>query len=248
MSEKTNLEVIDVDGALRETHHDAMETLESEGDTRLSFFKKAGLAGGTAMGSGAIMSTLVPGVAAAATKGAPPARIFGRGDVGILQYALQLEYLESAFYREASQNQARRKFIKDPQVQVFLRQVNRDEAAHVRYLKAGLGKAALPAPRYNFRRDTSNARAFLKASYTFENEGVHAYFGQAGNLRSPAFLKAAASILTIEARHAAVVGFLRFGSGKGISPDGPFDIPFPAGRVLRDVKSLHYIKSGPLRS
>lgn len=248
MSETTNLEVVDIDGALRETHHDMVETLEAEGDTRLGFFKKAGLAGGAAMGSGAIMSALIPGVAAAATKGAPPASIFGKGDVGILQFALQLEYLEATFYKEASKNQASKKFIKDPQLAIFLKQVTKDEAAHVKFLKAGLGKAALPAPKFEFGNDTSNEKQFVKASYTFENEGVHAYSGQAGNLASPKFLAAAASILTVEARHAAVIGIIATNSGKGIVPDGPFDVPFTANKVLSDVKSLHYIKSGPLKS
>lgn len=248
MTDAKQLETIDVDGALRETAHDAVETLEADGDTRASFFKKAGLAGGAAMGSGALLSTLVPGVAMAATKGAPPAKIFGKGDVGILQFALQLEYLEAAFYKEASKNQAKMKFLKDPQEQIFLKQVTKDEAAHVAFLKKGLGKAALPAPKFNFGTDTSNGKQFLKASYTFENEGVHAYFGQAGNIQKPAYLAAAASILTIEARHAAVVGLLARNSGKGIAPDGPFDTPKTAAQVLKDVSSLHYIKSGPLAS
>lgn len=248
VTDQTKLEVVDVDGALRETAHDAMEALESEGDTRAGFFKKAGLAGGAAMGSGALLSALVPDLAAAKAKGAPPAKIFGKGDIGILQYALQLEYLESSFYNEASANQRKRKFLKDPQEQIFLKKVTADEAAHVKFLKAGLGKAALPKPKYDFGTATSNGKQFLKASYIFENEGVNAYFGQAGNIKTPKYLVAAASILTIEARHAAVVGFLARNSGMGIAPDGAFDEPKTASQVLKDVSSLHYIKSGPLAS
>lgn len=246
MTDATKLEVLDVDGAIRETAHDAMETLEAEGDTRLDFFKKAGIAGGAAMGSGALLSALVPGVAAAA--GAPPVGIFGKGDVGILQFALQLEYLESAFYNEATQNQAKSPFLKTKQLQVFLKTVTKDEAFHVKFLKTGLGKAALPPPKFDFGGDTSNAKQFIIKSKTFENEGVHAYLGQAGNLVSPKFLGAAASILTIEARHAAVIGFIAATTERGITPDGPLDVPFTANKVLSDVKTLHYIKSGPLKS
>jgi len=247
VTDATKLEVLDVDGAIRETAHDAMETLEAEGDTRLDFFKKAGIAGGAAMGSGAVLSALVPGVAMAAN-GAPPAAIFGKGDVGILQFALQLEYLESAFYNEATKNQAKSRFLKTKQLQVFLKTVTKDEAFHVKFLKTGLGSAALPPPKFDFGGDTSNAKQFIIKSKTFENEGVHAYLGQAGNLQSPKFLGAAASILTIEARHAAVIGFIAATTETGITPDGPLDVPFTANKVLSDVKGLHYIKSGPLKS
>ena len=36
-------------------------------------------------------------------KGRPP-KSFGKGDIGILNYALTLEYLEAAFYAEAKKN------------------------------------------------------------------------------------------------------------------------------------------------
>lgn len=246
MSNETKLEVLDVDGALRETAHDAMETLEAEGDTRAGFFKKAGLAGGAVMGGGALLAGLVPGSALAA--GEPPAKIFGKGDIGILNYALQLEYLESTFYIEALKNQQNKKFLKDPLEIVFLKQVTKDEAAHVKFLKSALGSKASAKPKYNFGNDTSNGKQFLKASVAFENTGVGAYFGQAGNIKSPANLIAAASILTVEARHASVVGLLATNAGRGIVPDGPFDKPVTAAKTLKAVQGLGYIKSGPLAS
>ena len=48
-----------------------------------------------------------------------------------------------------------------------------------------------------------------------ENPGVHAYLGQAPNIKPPAYLIAAAEIVTVEGRHAGAFGLL---SGKAIAP------------------------------
>jgi ferritin-like protein len=45
---------------------------------------------------------------------------FGKGDIGILNYALMLEYLEATFYNEATANQHRNAFLSNPQARVFL--------------------------------------------------------------------------------------------------------------------------------
>ncbi|HEX3733913.1 MAG TPA: ferritin-like domain-containing protein [Solirubrobacterales bacterium] len=240
MSEEKILDQTNVDGVIREAADNAAETL-GDGDTRLSFLKKAGLAGGAVMGSGALLGALSPaGAMAASGKGRPPAK-FGKGDVGILNFALTLEYLEAAFYNEASANQKKSKFIKDKQTQVFLKTVTTDENAHVAFLKKALGSQAVAAPKVDFGGTTSSESTFVKTAVALENTGVHAYSGQALNIAKPAYVAAAISILTIEARHASVAGLLLSGKSSGITPDGAFDTPFTAAEVLKAVEGTGFL-------
>ncbi len=230
------LEDIDVDGAVRE----GLE--EVSGDTRLSFLRKGAITGGAALSGGAILSALIPGAAMAFSNGDRPPASFGAGDIGILNFALTLEYLESTFYNEATSNQRRKPFLKTAEERTFLRTVTHDENAHVKVLKSVLGSKAAKKPRFNFHGDNANHSAFLTAAFTFENEGVHAYSGQAFNIKDPKVLAAALSIVTVEARHAAVIGLIRNHSEFGIAPSGAFDKPLGATQVLKDVTGLHYIK------
>jgi hypothetical protein len=236
-----NLERIDVDGAVREHAHEAVEGLDS-GDTRLGFLKKAGLAGGAVMGSGALLSALAPAASmAAAGKGRPPAK-FGKGDVGILNYALTLEYLEAAFYNEATANNAKRPFLKGAAEQAFLKQTTADENAHVAFLKKALGSKAVAAPKVDFGDTTSSEAAFIKTAVALENTGVGAYAGQALNISSPAYISAALSIWSIEARHASVAGLLLKPTPSNISPNGAFDKPKTAAQVLKAVEATGFLQ------
>jgi rubrerythrin len=231
-----NLRDVDVDGAVRETAAEAMDALN--GDTRSSF---CGAPDWPAAHWSAEARYSVPSAFAFSTGDRPPAK-FGAGDIGILNYALTLEYLESTFYNEATANQHRTAFIKDYQTRVFLSAVTQDENQHVAALKKVLGRHAIKKPKFDFHGDNANEARFHKASFTFENEGVHAYSGQAFNIKEPKVLAAALSIVTVEARHASVIGLIRQRSTYGIAPSGAFDKPYGATRVLKDVKSLHYIK------
>jgi hypothetical protein len=236
MSAENLLQQFDQDGALAETHYDAVEQLEADGDSRRDFLKKAGLAGGAAIGSGALLAALTPaGAMAASGKGRPPAS-FGKGDIGILNYALTLEYLEAAFYNEATKNSV----AKGTQESAFLKRTTADENAHVAFLKKALGSKAVKAPKVEFGSATSKAK-WIPTSFALENTGVHAYSGQVLNISNPAYVAAAASILTIEARHASVAGLLMKATPKNISPDGAFDTPFTAAEVLKAVEGTGFL-------
>jgi Ferritin-like domain len=231
MSSHLDLNRIDIDGAVRETA-DAVS-----GDTRLSFLRKAGLAGGAALGGGALLGALVPN-ALAASSGRPPSS-FGSGDVGILNYALTLEYLEATFYAEAVANI---KFT-DTHLGALAQVIASHEAAHVAYLKAALGSKAAKKPKFAFGSAVTDEDTFAATSQVLENTGVGAYFGQAFNIAKPADLKAAVSILTVEARHAGAIGYVNDNSAHAVSPSGAFDQPKTAATVLAAVAATKFIVS-----
>src|SRR3984885_9834321 len=230
MDPEAKLDQIDVNGDIAEVHHNAIESLES-GDTRLSFLKKAGLGGAAVMGSGALLAALTPaGAMAASGKGRPPAS-FGKGDIGILNYALTLEYLEAAFYNEVTAN----KVAKGAQESAFLKATTTDENAHVAFLKKALGSKAVKAPKVDFGDATSKAK-WLPTSMLLENTGVKAYGGPARNIKNPVYISAPLSTWAGEARHASVAGLLVKPQSKNISPEkGPFQTTATAAEILKAV-------------
>jgi hypothetical protein len=234
MSHSINLDSIDTDGAVREAHAEAIDGL-GQGDTRLSFLRKSAVAGGAVVSGGAVLGAFAPG-ALAAGGGRPPAS-FGKGDIGILNYALTLEYLEAAFYNGATAAN----MSLSPQAAAFLKVVTKDENAHVAFLKSALGSKAAKTPKFDFKGANTSPEMFMKTAQVLENTGVHAYSGQALNIKKAAYVKAALSILTIEARHASVIGLLNDPTGEMIAPDGPFDTPFTASKVLTAVKGTGFI-------
>jgi len=224
-----NLDTIDVDGAIR----DQAEGVD--GDTRGAFFKKAAVAGGGVLSAGAITGML-PAVA--------DARPSKRQDLQILNFALTLEYLEAAFYKEAIGSSAL-----SGQVLQLARVLNRDEQSHVSALRQtirSLGGRPVSEPDFNFRGTTRDQTRFIETAFVLENTGVRAYLGQATRLKSKALLRAAASIATIEARHSGAVAVVLNRSpfqGKfSIAPSGAFDRASTMRTILKEVGATNFIK------
>jgi len=113
-------------------------------------------------------------------------------------------------------------------------EIMNDETAHVSFLKAALTKAGVaPRPKPTFKGlQQTDVMAFANLSQVFENVGVGAYLMAAPAITSKAYLAAAGSILTIEARHA---GFLDVLLGKPISANGAFDKPLTQAEIVTDV-------------
>ncbi|WP_435093582.1 ferritin-like domain-containing protein [Halorubrum sp. N11] len=154
-------------------------------------------------------------------------------DIDVLNYALTLEHLENAFYREALEmfsvdDFAREMYDKNlddlsmetaETVQMtydYVEVIGEHEATHVDVLAEAitlLGGEPNPEASYDFGVDTVDG--FLATAQVFENTGVAAYAGAAPFIESPDLASAALSIHSVEARHAA---FLNHVNG---------EIPFP---------------------
>ena len=161
--------------------------------------------------------------------GADETAEFGKGDVGIVNYALTLEYLETAFYADV----AKSGLFKGADLET-IRQFGREEAEHVDALKAAakaLGGKPAPEPKAEFPLES--AKSVLELAGTVENLGAAAYLGQAANIKSPEVLASALAIHSVEGRHAAVLNILL---GESITPDGAFAKPADVKTVLKSVE------------
>ena len=199
-------------------------------------------------GASAVAATALAaaGVAAMTT----PAEAQGVNDAAVLNFALNLEYLEAEFYYRAvngvglstadtsgtgyaasvMNNAGPVPFTSGGPVQQYANEIAADELAHVRFLRSGLGSAAVgePAidllnsfhalgmmlnpPQPNFNPYASELN-FLIASYVFEDVGVTAYHGAAALISNKQILTAAAGILAVEAYHASEIRTLLYQAG-----------------------------------
>jgi Ferritin-like domain len=207
---------LDRDGALRE----AAARLPDQ--TRRTFLARAG--------AGAA-GVLAAGLAVAGAAGAAD-----DSDISILNYALTLEYLQAAFYTEAERIGA----LSGVAARAA-EQIGSVERAHVAALRKALGASAVGRPTFDFKGTTSSGDAFLRTAVAFEDLGTAAYKGQLGELQSPAFRAAAASIHSVEARHAA---WIRYLAARPPAAEA-VDQPISRSEAERIVASTGFIVSTP---
>jgi len=130
-------------------------------------------------------------------------------DIDVLNYALTLEHLESAFYKLAAKYQFGNDAFGQP-IGDRMMEIGAHEAAHVETLTgviSQLGGEPVAEATYDF--GYTDATGFLKVSQALEDTGVSAYQGAAQYLMdSDDLLTAALTIHGVEARHAAYVAVL----------------------------------------
>nr|WP_148561813.1 ferritin-like domain-containing protein [Pontibacter korlensis] len=127
----------------------------------------------------------------------------GSGDTGILNYAYALEQLEAAYYAEVV---ARSLNMFNQTEQQIMQDLKGHEGIHRDFLKAALGSAAIPDLEVDFSAVNFNDKnSILTTARTFEDLGVAAYNGAGKLLEDAGLLTLAGKIVSVEARHAAVI-------------------------------------------
>jgi hypothetical protein len=195
---------------------DLLEKVSSTDFDRRKFFKRAGTAG--------------IGIAATTMLGGAIEKLSATTtltDADIINFALNLEYLEAEFYSVATYGATleHRGIILSSAVSgpttggkmvnfsgskiAFLASALRvDEQEHVLFLRKALGSSAVKKPAINLDAlgfGFGNVSEFLKLSRIFEDVGVSAYLGAAPLIQSKTYLDAAARILATEAQHAGAI-------------------------------------------
>jgi hypothetical protein len=152
--------------------------------------------------------------------------------VEILNFALLLGELQVAFYR-----QALRRAKLSGELREFAEVVGGHKREHVKALRKALGTSAREIPRFAFGNAVSSPGQFAATAIAIEELGVAAYNGQATNLSKPA-LQAAASIVSVNARHAAWIRAIQ--DKKPASQ--PTDEAKTRRQVLADVDRTGFVR------
>jgi hypothetical protein len=89
---------------------------------------------------------------------------------------------------------------------MYLTDVRDHEIAHREFFKAALGAKAIQGLEVNFSSiDFTSRTSVLGTAMAFEDLGVTAYNGAGGLLKSADYLLLAGKIVSVEARHAALI-------------------------------------------
>ena len=181
------------------------------------------------LGAGAVSTMMLRGQSSSVTN-----------DLNILNYALRLENLESAFYSQGLASFAPKDFQNSAAVQAlggtkmganlytYLTAIGQHEQDHVTKLVQqvqALGGTPQPPDCYAFGFKTPDD--FLQIAQVLENTGVAAYDGAIAGLQNTNLQTAAATIATVEARHAAYLNLFSFAI--------PFPTAFDTTQTMQQV-------------
>ncbi len=150
-------------------------------------------------------------------------------DLDILNYALTLEHLEYAFYRDGLDLFGASDFGIGVYDNLIL--VRDHELAHVQTLTqvvSDLGGTPVQEAAYDFGYG-NDPDAFLVTAAALENTGVSAYDGAGGSIQNSDLVTAAGTIVAVEARHAS---YLNLVSGTDVPFPAAFETPLSREEVL----------------
>lgn len=222
--------VADIDPTKAEEELDALRLRRAL--MRRSFIKNVGLAGFGIAGA-ALLAEVgcgtagFPGSQNANAQGGPgtpgSAISLSTNDINILNFALNLEYLEAEFYTVATTGNTisqigigvdgvgkpgpteggQQVSFANPAYMAIAQQIAADEQTHVKLLRTLLGSNAIAKPTINLAAlgAVSTLTLFLAVARAFEDVGVSAYGAAAPLLQSNQVLAIAARIALTEGEH-----------------------------------------------
>ena len=215
---------------------DGIETIvtrlrEGSSRSRRAFLRRSAAVGGSA---------LALGFAGSNTALAHEASDDDTSDVDVLNFALTLEHLEYAFYRDGLERFCEKDLRQAQTLKGFGNRVRGDvrsnladirdhEGTHVDTLTQvieDLGGDPVEEACYDFGVD--DADEFLAIAAVLENTGVSAYDGAISLVGNADLLTAGATIATVEARHASYLNLL---NGESPFPSA-FDEPKSMEQIL----------------
>lgn len=180
----------------------------------------------------------------------------------VLNFALNLEYLEGEFYSVAvtgntlpssvtggtsTATGGRKVNFTDTTLAAIAAEIAQDEMEHVAFLRSALGSAAVAEPAINLNAlglGFASDAEFLTLSRAFEDTGVSAYAG-AATLLSGNNLQAAAQILATEAYHAGNIRLQVIQKGITVKPTDGLDVPPTAKNFFPNDSNGLAIKRTP---
>lgn len=235
---------------------------------RRNFIKNVGLAG-----AGIAAGAVIQGCSDNSTSINPKAQTVPETDV--LNFALNLEYLEAEFYSVAvtgttlsssvtggtsTATGGAKVTFTDTRIADIAAEILNDEMLHVKFLRTALGGVAVAEPVINLNAlgiAFGSQAEFLTLSRAFEDTGVSAYAG-AATLLTGNNLQAAAQILATEAYHAGNIRLNVVQQGITVKPTDSQDVPpdethfFPVDanalaikRTTSQVLAIVYANSTP---
>lgn len=170
---------------------------------RRSFFMYAGAtAGATAL----VLAGCSKDKDSSGTTPSNPVNV-GTGDTGVLNYAYALEQLEAAFYTRVRTGTYYTGLGAASAEKQILDDLYYHEVIHREFFKAAIATGRISdslVPDFS-KVDFNSRTSVLGTAKAFEDLGVSAYNGAGQFITSPLYLTLAGKIVSVEARHAAII-------------------------------------------